>query len=228
MKICDLFNPQVKTKLNDKKNITKNAEFPSPKYIYTKDIVSEADPKYTQNKKYSENDEIGIKDTVTVEKSEFINNEKTDKKSHKEDLKNLLRNKNNDKMKVEIAVMTNANSTSRENISVETKFERNNSDLSDSPENKLNADNTPFKEKRKSIFIKKCKSRFDFILNEKIEEKEEGMIIPEYISDIISLKTSTHFYLKNIEINEFVDNTNKLNIEEWQKISTLSKQELSN
>lgn len=242
MKICDIFNPSVKNKLTDKKNIIKNAEFPSTNTIYSKEIVIEADPKNRKFKKYSDVEENYISNKENIEKFDGSNNsieseKKEQKRVYKEDLKNLLNNKNKPLDKSNnlnnnssnnicaISIKNNENISSssflNESDKTEKKLERNNSDYSNSSETTDNSN-----KKRHSVFIKKEKSRFNFQQDNMEETKEENMYYSnENLSNIISFKTSTYYYLKNVEVEEYINKKYKINTPEWQKILELNKEE---
>jgi hypothetical protein len=218
MKICDIFNPQVRSRITDKRNITKNAEFSSPPLIYSKDIVIEAELKFGRKHKFSDSDEASY-----FYGSEKAEPEKSERKTGKDDLKNLLnRSKFNETKQnnfLSSPCFTNTNELSINNN--EKKSDRKYSDVSFSSERTFNTDNP--KEKKRSIFSRRFRSRFDFCLNDE-REKEEGIYIPEYLSGIISFKTSTYFYLKNIEFNEDISK-NKINPEDWDRIAFLNLKE---
>ena len=250
MKICDIFNLSVRNKLTDKKNLVKGAEFPTTSTIYVKELVIEADPKNKKNKKY-ENDEniINKENTYVTDKNEHnIDSEKKEQKIFKEDLKNLLnnkeKNKNLDKLNNGSTIPTSNNlnnflstskinettsaSNSNSNLSsdtnincekIEKKLERNNSDYSNSSEMTFSTDNSKDK-KKNSIFKKKFKSRFGFPDD---ENKEDAILVPDYISEIISFKTSTYFYLNKIDLNEYINKKYKTNMEDWHKLLMLNK-----
>ncbi len=244
MKICDIFNPSVKSKLTDKKNIIKSAEFPTTNTIYSKEIVIEADPKNRKFKKYSDVDESYISNKENIEKLDGSNNsieneKKEQKKVYKEDLKNLLNNKNKPLDKntnINLNSNNNISSTSNktnENISTissflnensdktDKKLERNNSDYSNSSETTDNSN-----KKRHSVFIKKEKSRFNFQAESTEETKDDSIYYSnENMSNIISFKTSTYYYLKNVEVEEYINKKYKINTPEWQKILELNKVE---
>ena len=247
MKICDIFNSSVRNKLTDKKNLIKGAEFATTSTIYLKDLVIEADPKKKINKKKYENDDyVNNKENIPYAIEKNVDNDKKEKKVFKEDLKNLLnnkeKNKNLDKLSNGVSSLVNNNnncinsnssktieSTSTSNSicnltndiiinceKIEKKLERNNSDYSNSSEMTISTDHS--KEKKKtSIFMKKEKSRFSFPSDDEIKE-EEASLVPGYISNVISFKTSTYFFLKNIEVDEYINKKYKINIEDWHKL----------
>jgi hypothetical protein len=208
MKICDIFNPSVKSRLTDKKNITKNAEFPSPHSIYTKEIITEAE--LSQKKQKSpEIDESNVKENLL--------NDKFEKKNGKDDLKLLLnRTKNNEKNRNAFLSSPGSNSNELGIPLNEKKSERKYSDGSISSERTFSTDNP--KEKKKSIFSRKFKSRFDFC---QIDEKDDGINIPEYISGIITFKCSTHYYFKHLDLNQYMIG-NKIHLDEYNKLTYLN------
>lgn len=210
MKICDIFNPNVKSRLIDRKNITKNAEFPSPHSIFSKEIISEAEQNYKKQKS-PEIEELNVKENLLSEKNE--------KKNGKDDLKLLLnRTKNNDKNKNKFLSSPGSNINDLGITSTDKKSERKYSDGSSiSSERTFITDNP--KEKKKSIYSRKFKSRFDFCQS---DDKDEGVNIPEYISGIISFKCSTHYYFKHLDLNQYIIG-NKIHLEEFNKLTNLNK-----
>ena len=246
MKICEIFNVSVRNKINDKKNIIKNAEFPTTNTIYLKDIVIEADTKNKKVSKYSDIDENYISNKENIEKNEVIiinnnieNDKKDSKRIYKEDLKNLLNNKNktaesttsnsnhsianmnpnktSETISTSNSLCSNDNSTNSDKT--EKIHERNNSDYS------LSSENTVFSnKKRNSVFIRKNKSRFKFAREITEENKEENSNINhDFLCDLISFKTSTYFFLQNVETDEYIYTKYKLNIVELQKIIDLNR-----
>lgn len=218
MKICDIFNPSVRSKITDKRNWTKNAEFPSPHHIYSKEIVIDADPKYGRKHKFSvEND-----DPVYFFSSDKGIEEKQEKRNGKDDLKNLL-NKSKFSESRPNAFLNNFlsspsyfNGKSLLSINNDKSNDRKYSDISFTSEKTFNTDNP--KDKGRSIFSRRFRSRFDFCLN---DEREQGVNIPEYLSGIISFKTSTYFYLKNVDIKEYIERYN-INQFELERLSLLN------
>jgi len=161
-------------------------------------------------------------------------------KNNKEALGNIL-NKNKEKklnqsttVQQNIHKSSNASSTKQSNSTIcaqtsesisPSLLERNYSGLSTS-ESSSN-DNLSYKdvEKKKSIFGKRDKSRFTFV-SEPQESPSESVMIPEYISEIISFNTSTYFLLRNVAMKE-EKNKNKIQVEgEWKNIPILNQTEV--
>ena len=242
MKICDIFSTSVRNKITDKKNHVKNAEFPTINTIYLKEIVIEADPKNKKIKKFSDHEETYQSNKENLEKNEPVTNSQTDNEKNdtkrilKEDLKNLLnKNKtveksiplNNPNIISNFTKSTDINSTSyslcsndNSTNSEKTVLQRNNSDYSNYSEI------TDFTmKKRKSVYLKKDKSRFMFATENSQENKEEDTLNLDFVCDYISFKTSTYFYFKKVEVDEYIYTKYKINTSEWQKILDLNRGE---
>ena len=248
MKICDIFNVSVRSKLTEKKNLIKSAEFPTTNTIYQKDIVMESDPKCRKVQIYSNPEENFISNKENIEKNEVVNtnsntdNEKKEpKRIYKEDLKNLLNNKNKINEKVITSnsisnLIQNSYKTSETISTSNSLCSNDNSTNGDKSEKILESissdysnsfENTEFSnKKRNSIFVKKEKSRFNFANENTDENKDDNSAIShDFVCDYISFKTSTFYYFKNVELDEYINSKYKINTEEWQKIIDLNREE---
>ena len=214
IKISDILNQSERSKIIENNKLNKNTEFPSTNSIFSKEIFREAEIK-NKKQKYNDLYEIQLKET---ESNEFINID--DKKANDEDPKNLSNNfiisEITKSVDDNLNCLNNDLVINREKIDM--KLERKASDISICSEKTFNTDPSVI-EKKRMIFCKKLKSRFDFGI---IYNTEEDFNIPEYISSIISFKTSTYFYLKNVELDEYF-NKNKLNLKELKEIANLTE-----
>ena len=87
----------------------------------------------------------------------------------------------------------------------------------------VSTDNLLSKEKKCNLFEKRDKSRFKFV-NPKIEANN----IPDFITAIISRKTKTYYFLRNVDLDEYniyYTNENKI-VNDWDNLSKLTEKSL--
>ncbi len=174
----------------------KNSVFPSLDSILKKDFLFEND----NNRKVTKH--VNSTNNISSLKS-ILNKEKSPKK-FKEDLNGLFSKKNKSKFDNNLSgtnhdmneLSTNSNSrylSSPNEDKFTTHMKNNSADLTIE-----NTVHEHFPVKRTSLFRNKNRSRFAFASE---EEAFENVCIPEKINEIINKKTSTYFFLKNIDLH---------------------------
>lgn len=176
----------------------KNAVFPTLESILKKDFIIENDT----SKKITKH--INSTNNISSLKS-ILNKEKSPKK-FKEDLNGLFSKKNESKFENnnlsttilemnESSTTSNSRSLSSPNEEKITTHNKNNSA-------DLTIENTfheHFPVKKSTLFRSKNKSRFAFASK---EAQYENISVPEKINEIINKKTSSYYFMKNIDIRK--------------------------
>lgn len=206
LKIADIFNKEKKEKILSKsKRINDNngIGFPSVESIYKKEMIFELAKSINKEKGYNskkrrlnspfyENVYYGCKtknvDNLKVENKDSYNNK------YNEDIEYVLvkepnkkkkkLNKNNHKIQSNKKVFINKVNSSRSSKSNDSTIETTSSS------SKLNCEIKPF------IYQKSSNSRYDFVINNS-NNQYEGIIVPNYITDLIEVTLSSFCYSNN-------------------------------
>jgi len=195
LELAEISSQETKNKII--KTSLKNPVFPSLDSILKKDYIIENDINRKVNKHVNSTNNISSLKSI-------LNKEKSPKK-FKEDLNGLFSKKNKSKFdKNNLSgfnndvneLSTNSNSrylSSPNEEKITTHIKNNSADLTIE-----NTVHEHFPVKRSSLFRNKNRSRFAFVSE---EEAFENVCIPEKINEIINKKTSTYYFLKNIDLH---------------------------
>ena len=196
IELSDIFSNDTRSKILEKKSNSINNIFPTLDSIYKKDYILELDHNLSLSKN-STNCNSKLKSISNREKSPKI-------KPFKEDLKNLFNKKLLTKVDKESTNLNIENNEISTNSSNDEKFipdlKKNYLDLIIEQNNILKDQNIM----KSSIFLDKIKSRFNFV-EELITENDDNVSVPKKINEIITKKTSTYYFMKNIDLNASED-----------------------
>ena len=226
-KIADIYNPEVKKRiLSAKKSKT---IFPSPDIIYRTISVMEKEKNNSKNKKNSTGkNEINRNKAISPVKESKKSKDSNEKGGNKNEYINNKNKSYNEEDSAEDYEYNDEEEEEEDDEDYEYEEDKSNNTYEEKNTKQKNCNNSYNNKsqqntKRKKLFFKSDKSRFDFCM--KNNEENNNIVVPEHIINLINKKINSYILTKYMHqkvvdkmfINESIKKDNKIKNDEWIK-----------